>query len=165
MTYNSQINIVESEFKEFFDYFKLELTTYREKSQLFDEYKEDYYKSYNNLKNKKEKLFALKNTHKWELDPNHAQDEVPFSDKTACFKIMCHADNVNLRKKLKKLGVCSYSLLNEMHKFKVYYGKQFHRHFSTLTMRNKDFLTEIVSIIKTLSINTERIKKSGEVDK
>ncbi len=158
--FNKQVGIIDKEFSDFFDYFRQELGIFREKVTIFEDYKEDYFKAEKNLKLKKEKLFNIKNLHKWEL----AQEDLEKADgnilynKELAMQLMCKNDTVNVEKKLKRLGVSSYSLLNEMHKLKIYYSRVFHSHFSNLSERNSDFLSEVFSIIKTFTVNKENLK-------
>lgn len=162
LNYKSQNNIIETDFKEFFDYYKLEVNTFKERTQLFEDYKEEYFKAYSNLKVKKEKLFNLKNIHKWELSIEDLEtaDNSLLNNKELAFSKMCKSDTIILNKKLTKLGVSAYSMLNEMNKFKFFYGKIFESHFSTLCERNTEFLSQIFAIIKSLG-NVKKTKNNN----
>lgn len=158
--FGKQIGIIDREFIDFFDYFKQELVIFKDKVSIFEEYREEFFKAEKNLKSKKEKLFHVKNLQKWELaqeDLDKADGNILFNKELA-MQLMCKNDSLNVEKRLKRLGVSSYSLLNEMHKLKIYYARAYHNHFSSLTERNSDFLSEVFSIVKTFSINNENLK-------
>lgn len=164
--YNKQVNIIETEFKDFFEYFRQEIISFKEKTEIFEDLKEEYFKAFKNLQSKKERLFILKNLQKWELKPEEFEtaDANVLNNKPLAFKIMCYEDSTALEKKLRKLGVCSYSLLNEMHKFKLFYGKMFHYHFSNMSARNTEFLSDVFLLIKVLNLNNnESIKRNNTI--
>ena len=165
--YLKQNNILEVEFKDFFEFLKNEINTFKDKCLIYDEIKEDYFKHINNMKSKQEKLFNVKNFQKWELSPEDLEktDSFVLNDKEKAFKIMCFNDRKVVEKKLNKLGVCCYSVLNEIEKFKYYYGKVFNDHFSSISERNKEYLSDVFEVMKTLNNGNDKIKRSSSFKK
>lgn len=113
--YENQISILDSEFREMFEYFREDLLSYKEESECLKDFKEDYVNGYIYLLNKKEKLFSNNPVSKWEAADEDIQfaGENILSDKSLAFKLMCRKETLQLEDKKIKFGVMCYGSLKD----------------------------------------------------
>lgn len=160
LSYKKQINVFETDFKEYFEFLRVELDSMKEQISHYQDYKDEYLRYYNNLKGKKEKLFKTQALHKWEMSEEdlHKADSSLLSNKEAAFKLMCKKDSLVVEEKRRKLGVCCHSLLSDFFKVRSFHAKKFKNHFINLCGRNSEVLADVFGLVKLLHMNAQELK-------
>lgn len=143
-----QINLIETEFKDNFEYFKLETESFLEELKYYSDTKKDYFLSHNSLVHKKEKLFLLKNKNKWELSKENLNKEFDYNNKSECLTFICEEESKKMHKKLIKLGICSSSIIRDLWVLKKYFSTLFNTNFKGICIRNKDLFADIFNLVK-----------------
>lgn len=163
-SYKKQSTVNEEDFKEFFDYYRCELDALKEHITVYQDSKDDYLRYYNSLKNKKEKLFKLKNSQRWEMSDEDLKnfDKSILNDKNLAFGVMCKNETQVVNNKRRQLGVVCHNLQSDFIRMRSYHSKRYERHFADLAGRNKDVIADVFNLVKLLHMNAELEKKNRE---
>lgn len=166
--YSKQISLIETEFKEFFGFYSDELDHFQTQNFSFQKAKDDYIRTFVNLKNKKEKLFRYYSVGKWELDKKLISNETDIidintkvlSNKEEAFKIMCKNESDILEEKKNKFGVFCYHSLDDYFKLKNHHSYRFKNHIISLSERNNDLLGDAFTLVKLIHMNASNISNT-----
>jgi len=166
--YSKQMNLLEIDLKEFFEYHKNEFDTFKENINIYDENKREYISYNSSLKYKKEKLFKTNDIKKFEINPEDLEniDEQSIKEyRSVAFKIMCKPETKIVEDKRRKLGVCSFALINDFVKLRNTHSRSLRNHFIELSGKNNDLLADVFGLVKLLHMNTESEYKREKAEK
>lgn len=166
--YSKQINLIDTDLKEFFEYHRNEFDTLKENINIYGENKTEYLSYHNSLKRKKEKLFKTNDIQRFEINPEELQniDEQSIKEnRSVAFKMMCRPETVTVEEKRRKLGVCSFALINDFIKLRNTHSRSLRNHFIELSGKNNDLLADVFGMVKLLHMNTESEYKNQKIDK
>lgn len=159
--YKKQTEVFEVDFKEYFDFFRVELDSIKEQITLYQDVKDEYLRYHTNLVHKKERLFNNQAMHKWEMSEEDFSkaDASLLTDKAEAFRVMCYNDTKEVESKRRKLGVYCYALLDDFLKLRAYHSRKFKNHFINLCGRNTELLADSFGLVKLLHMNAQEMKQ------
>ena len=139
----NQIQLFDTEFKEFFSFYADDLNHFKEQSEIYNKYKNTYIKSYIYLKNKKEKLYRNCPIEKWEINANTLSTLAPdfYKNKEKSFEVMCSIETLGLIEKRRKLGVLCNGNINDFILLKRHHAKRFKKGLLSMCDKNEELLT------------------------
>ena len=112
-------DLLKKEIKENFSFMKKEFISMNDLIYNIENYKYNYYKNEEKLKNKKIQLFNLKDISKWELNPNEMIDKIQLiNDKDYAFDKMLFKETKNLIDIKNYYGYFLNNLINEYERIK-----------------------------------------------
>ena len=118
-------DLIKKEIKENFSFMKKEFNSMNDLIYNIENYKYNYYKNEDKLKNKKNQLFNGKDITKWELNPNEIIDKIQLiNDRDYAFDKMLFKETNNLRDVKNYYGYFLNSLINEYERIKLKNSKE-----------------------------------------
>lgn len=164
-SYKSMVTMIETEFKEMFSAYQADLLDFAEMHDLFTDYKDEYIKSYANLRNKKEKLFSHYPVNKWEMSNEDFQNttEDVLLNKDECLRLMCKKESQELEEIKFKFGVFCNSTANSYIKIKCHYANVFSDAMLNMSANNKRIIGDVFGLVKLLHTSSTRVPDLEEV--
>lgn len=152
--YTKQKDVINSEYKEMFDYMNLELMQMIPLIKDFKEKKHTYKTFELKLKNKKESYFNEKPYNKWEIIPK--KDEVIDylaleKDKEMAFKLMFTKETKESLSYKEQMALTIKTLLENYKKLVKNQDERIKLHFEGLQNRNKELVADAQNIIGFLN--------------
>ena len=112
-------DLLKKEIKENFSFMKKEFISMNDLIYNIENYRYNYYKNEEKLKNKKIQLFNAKDISKWELNPNEVIDKIQLiNDKDYAFDKMLFKETKNLMGVKNYYGYFLNNLINEYERIK-----------------------------------------------
>ena len=112
-------DLLKKEIKENFSFMKKEFISMNDLIYNIENYRYNYYKNEEKLKNKKIQLFNVKDISKWELNPNEVIDKIQLiNDKDYAFDKMLFKETKNLMGIKNYYGYFLNNLINEYERIK-----------------------------------------------
>ena len=112
-------DLLKKEIKENFSFMKKEFISMNDLIYNIENYRYNYYKNEEKLKNKKIQLFNVKDISKWELNPNEVIDKIQLiNDKDYAFDKMLFKETKNLMGVKNYYGYFLNNLINEYERIK-----------------------------------------------
>ena len=112
-------DLLKKEIKENFSFMKKEFISMNDLIYNIENYRYNYYKNEEKLKNKKIQLFNAKDISKWELNPNEVIDKIQLiNDKDYAFDKMLFKETKNLMGIKNYYGYFLNNLINEYERIK-----------------------------------------------
>ena len=166
--YSKQINLIDTDLKEFFEYHRNEFNTLKDNINIYNENKTEYLSYNNSLRSKKEKLFKTNDLQQFQINPEDLVDcdlQSIKENRSVAFKMMCRPETITVEEKRRKLGVCSFALINDFIKLRNTHSRSLRNHFIELSGKNNDLLADVFGMVKLLHMNTESEYRNQKADK
>jgi uncharacterized protein YoxC len=153
VSYKSQCEFFNNDFREFFDYMNLELSEMKLINDLYEKAKSEYEFDGINLNKKKEDLWNKKNYDKWELLPEDNEKLGAFqNDKKQAFEKMCYNESRVVKYEKRKIAFIVNKYLDEYRKLNKYHGERIRNYFEKIKEINNVMVGDAFNLIKLLSI-------------
>lgn len=115
-----------------------------------------YYEHKKNLNAKKENLWNLMDSKKWELNPNERLDSSKlFSDKSYALENMCYEENEKLKQESILLGYFYYNIFNEVTNLFSNMNNEFSINLENFSNQLQPTLTDYVTVWSNLAGNVK----------
>ena len=153
VSYKSQCEFFNNDFREFFDYMNLELNEIKLINDLFEKAKSEYEFDGINLNKKKEEFWNKKNYDKWELSAEDSQKLGSFqNDKKISFEKMCFNETRVVKYEKRKIAFIMNIYLEQYKKLNKYHGERIRNYFEKIKEINNVMVGDAFNLIKLLSI-------------
>lgn len=151
--YIKQSTMINTDFKEYFTYMNMELSTIHNIYESFNDVRNEYEITGQKLKDKKDNLYENKNYAKWDLDPNNTVDVVILEkDKKQAYDAMCYKETKNNKDLKKKLCFIMNMMIWQYGKLCKYQGERSKKFIEHLAISKPDILSDAFTLIKLFSI-------------
>lgn len=151
--YKKGSGLADVEFKEFFEFYRMELNTFKETLNRHNSKREDYFKSLRVLNKRKEELFNSQNYSKWELSQEEIQalDQNSLGDRDFVYSVILKKETSKVNEKRQRLGIVSSNLLSSFFELRYNFGNRMKNHFLNMSSRHSEILTDIFELVRILN--------------
>ena len=158
-SYNKQKFFMNNNFKEYFDYIRLQIKALEDLEKQHMKIKNDYEKSGLELYMKKEKLFNNKKYKEWELtDEDSKNIEFLKINKESAFKVMLPG-NTNLVNAQKIQMICSTIIVKKEYEiFMKRQGNNVKQYLLSLKDKNQEIISDIYTLGSLFNIELDEKK-------
>ena len=167
---NNQKNVIEINLKEYFKYVKNNYRSMKEFIQITENFKNTFYKSFKNLKAKKEDLFKRQEFFKWDLDPKENIDRnIISTNKNLALEKMLYKETEQVNNQKVIYGFYLNRIITEHERMKIINTNKHYlmtmNIFEIMTNNTSDFMASLAdntSFMAKNEINKEKIVENKE---
>lgn len=143
----NQYSLLKIDIREYFKYVRKEFLCLKDLSHKADTQKNAYYKARDKLQSKKEDLFKLGNTLKWDLDPNDTalDRNLLVKDKDYAFTKMLPKDTNNVAHLKEMFAYYMNRVIEEYERIKVLNGKNHSKATSVYCQKHANIMADLSS--------------------
>ena len=168
---NNQKNVIEINLKEYFKYIKNNYRSMKELIHITDNFKSTFYKSFKNLKTKKEELFKKQEFTKWDFDPKENIDRNTIStDKNLALEKMLHKETAQVNNQKVIYGFYLNRIISEHDRMKIINANKHYlitmNIFEIMTNNTSDFMASLAdnTAFMTKNEKAEENKENKEIN-
>ena len=143
----NQYSLLKIDIREYFKYVRKEFLCLKDLSHKADTQKNAYYKARDKLQSKKEDLFKLGNTLKWDLDPNDTSLDrnLLVKDKDYAFTKMLPKDTNNVAHLKEMFAYYMNRVIEEYERIKFLNGKNHSKATSVYCQKHANIMADLSS--------------------
>jgi hypothetical protein len=143
----NQYSLLKIDIREYFKYVRKEFLCLKDLSHKADTQKNAYYKARDKLQSKKEDLFKLGNTLKWDLDPNDTalDRNLLVKDKDYAFTKMLPKDTNNVAHLKEMFAYYMNRVIEEYERIKFLNGKNHSKATSVYCQKHANIMADLSS--------------------
>ena len=168
---NNQKNVIEINLKEYFKYIKNNYRSMKELIHITDNFKSTFYKSFKNLKTKKEELFKKQEFTKWDFDPKENIDRNTIStDKNLALEKMLYKETAQVNNQKVIYGFYLNRIISEHDRMKIINANKHYlitmNIFEIMTNNTSDFMASLAdnTAFMTKNEKAEENKENKEIN-
>lgn len=168
---SNQKNVIEINLKEYFKYIKNNYRSMKELIHITDNFKSTFYKSFKNLKTKKEELFKKQEFTKWDFDPKENIDRNTISiDKNLALEKMLYKETAQVNNQKVIYGFYLNRIISEHDRMKIINANKHYlitmNIFEIMTNNTSDFMASLAdnTAFMTKNEKAEENKENKEIN-